>query len=558
MGGSSRPPPPAGSTSTARRCARSRSSACGRGSPLGGPPQKPNKVLDAQGNFSAEGAGMSREGSDPGSRIAAVAAAVLLAGIAAPALVAFAHADPFIEPGYGASPNPVGQGQFTTLQAAVSCALPGCGPAYAEAYILPEMAAVFPGAGNHDDPAKNGLSMTPSDGLWNADTEFTSVVNDTAWLALGAHTVYLRGQGCGGFPTCWSEWATFTLTVDLPTTDTSAPAQSNPHYEPDNVISSGENSVTLVGTFDDTGDPGNATVGGAEYWFSGCGIPFIGGTPMSARDGAFDGATEDAVSLLDVTGWPDGTYVFFMRGWDSLGNDATSCISAELYIQRTPTDTLGPLASSGGVTPSSVIQGGGPVDVSATIDDSTTGNSNVGGAEYFVDPDPLTGIPNPPPYVSDTGVNMLPTDGFWDTPTEGASKWSVDVSAWLPGIYTLSIHGRDRWGYWGDIGVAGEHTTATLTVGSPVPLPPTGLRASVSGSDVLVTWTVPSPASGLDHYNVYRGASASVCPAGALVATVPSGTTLYTHTAAAADANPYIYNVRSANAAGQEDRKSVV
>jgi len=93
-----------------------------------------------------------------------------------------------------------------------------------------------------------------------------------------------------------------------------------------------------------------------------------------------------------------------------------------------------------------------------------------------------------------------------------------------------------------------------------VPGPPIGVSLSVAGSDLNLTWSPPNPPTGLDHYNVYRGAmpTGDGCPAPAtFLVSIPAAEKSYLDSGLAGDANRYFYNVRAADAAGTEDAACV-
>jgi len=59
------------------------------------------------------------------------------------------------------------------------------------------------------------------------------------------------------------------------------------------------------------------------------------------------------------------------------------------------------------------------------------------GAEYFLGSDPGEG----------NGTAMTPADGAWNSTVEQAYG-VIDTSAWLPGVHTVYVRGRDAWGNW--------------------------------------------------------------------------------------------------------------
>jgi len=89
-----------------------------------------------------------------------------------------------------------------------------------------------------------------------------------------------------------------------------------------------------------------------------------------------------------------------------------------------------------------------------------------------------------------------------------------------------------------------------------VPGPPIGVALSLAGPDLNLTWSPPNPASGLDHFNLYRGGvpTADGCPdPGTFLASVPMWTRSFVDPGLASDTNAYFYSVRAASALGAED-----
>lgn len=109
------------------------------------------------------------------------------------------------------------------------------------------------------------------------------------------------------------------------------------------------------------------------------------------------------------------------------------------YVDIYPTapDTTGPVTSNVVASPNPT-EGASTVTLTADVDDSTTGNSNIAAAEYFVNTVGADG----------TGIAMSASDGSFDSPTEGVTA-SIDVSGWAVGDYTLYVHGKDAADNWG-------------------------------------------------------------------------------------------------------------
>ncbi|HKZ47414.1 MAG TPA: M20/M25/M40 family metallo-hydrolase, partial [Thermoplasmata archaeon] len=101
-----------------------------------------------------------------------------------------------------------------------------------------------------------------------------------------------------------------------PTADTQGPFALNLQAAPNPTFAATVAAVTA--TIDDT-TQGGTPIANAEFFLGP--DPGVGmGSPMSAADGAFDTATEDAVYLLDVSGLGFGVYQGFARGRDLAGN----------------------------------------------------------------------------------------------------------------------------------------------------------------------------------------------------------------------------------------------
>ncbi len=93
------------------------------------------------------------------------------------------------------------------------------------------------------------------------------------------------------------------------------------------------------------------------------------------------------------------------------------------FLIRAVTDSEGPVSRNVAAAPS-VVEVDGTAELTATVDDTETGNSNIDSAEYNID-----------------GVMWFPMDGSWDSPT-------VDVYALVPapttaGVYQVCVRGTD-------------------------------------------------------------------------------------------------------------------
>ena len=122
------------------------------------------------------------------------------------------------------------------------------------------------------------------------------------------------------------------------------------------------------------------------------------------------------------------TYYYNVSAVDTSGNEGEA---SDVASGTTNADNLGPVTSNVVADPNPT-NGATSVTLTADINDSTTGNSNIVAAEYFVG-------------ILGTGTSM---DGTFDSPTEAVTA-TIDVSGWAVGQYTLYVHGKDTAGNWG-------------------------------------------------------------------------------------------------------------
>jgi hypothetical protein len=186
-------------------------------------------------------------------------------------------------------------------------------------------------------------------------------------------------------------------------------------------------------------------------------------------------------------------------------------------ILRPGGDNIGPLTIPGSVkvspNPGTVIK---PIMFTAIVHDTLTGNSDIGEAEFFVQPT------EPLPGDFGTGYQMSAMDGAFDTQYEDV-EWQDSLTGYpweAVGNYTIWVHGRDdpdgvpssgdeNWGtFYG----------ADFQIVSPPPdvsvRPPTWVSAELTGASfqsVRIVWGLSpdDPAVGgaadVVRYEVFRG-----------------------------------------------------
>ena len=214
--------------------------------------------------------------------------------------------------------------------------------------------------------------------------------------------------------------------------DVFAPTVSNVTAAPD--VQTGGGGVTLTATVDDS-TSGDSIIQSADYRVG-------GGTwnPMNASDGSFDSSTENVTALI-VAPSIDGPYSLCVRGTDSANNvSSEQCTTLNI-------DSQAPLTSSVVVDPQK-SGGNASVNLTALVDDSSTGGSNIQSAEY-----------------STNGINwttMTAQDGSFNSPTETVNATFLSPAS--SGDVNVCVRGTDA------AGNAGTETCTTLTIDSESPL----------------------------------------------------------------------------------------
>ncbi|MEQ6901408.1 multicopper oxidase domain-containing protein [Nocardioides sp. YIM 152588] len=276
---------------------------------------------------------------------------------------------------------------------------------------------------------------------------------------LGLHNT--NAGGTGGM------LAEIPVAGDPPATDEVGPVVSG------STVAGG----TLSATVNDGAGHGGSNVDAAEYY-----VDDVTGTG-TALTGTFGTPSVDVTAAVSV---PPGEHVYYLRGQDSAGNwgPFTS-------VLVTGADQGGPTTSGPLLTPN-LVNGASSsgVDVSATADDSESGNSVIAAAEYFIDdvgPDgsgnSMDVNPSAPVASLDATIPPATLDGL----NEGA--------------HVVSIHAQDGEGNWGEVVTVNltVDESGPLTSGvSAAPSPNNGTRAyssSVPAVRVIAT-TMTDPISG--------------------------------------------------------------
>ncbi|UCG70749.1 MAG: carboxypeptidase regulatory-like domain-containing protein [Thermoplasmata archaeon] len=176
----------------------------------------------------------------------------------------------------------------------------------------------------------------------------------------------------------------------------------------------------------------------------------------------------------DVTGLAEATQYWFaimtadeVPNWSGVSNSPSG-----KTLDITPPQISNVLLDG---LPSITVYPGTIVILTAIIDDSLTGNSNIGGANV------TNGPQNWP------GMNLNPQDGDFDTPTEVAT-YLIDTTDAPDGSYDLYVYGWDEVPNYNTDSMA----YATLIIDSIAPANITDLAVVTTECNLItLTWTAP-------------------------------------------------------------------
>ncbi|MEE8346043.1 MAG: hypothetical protein V3S20_01725, partial [Dehalococcoidia bacterium] len=152
-----------------------------------------------------------------------------------------------------------------------------------------------------------------------------------------------------------------------------------------------------------------------------------------------------------------GTYTYYCTQHANWSDADPSVVDSEIagnnmvgkiVVEAASVDSVGPVTSGVAALPNPT-NGAAGVTLTALVDDSVTGNSNIQAAEYFIDSVGAEG----------TGTLMTASDGSFDSDSEIVTA-SVDVSGLSLVNHTLYVRGQDV----GDSGTWGATDSVVLDV----------------------------------------------------------------------------------------------
>jgi hypothetical protein len=264
--------------------------------------------------------------------------------------------------------------------------------------------------------------MTAQDGAFDEPAEVGVDVIDTTGWADGGYQVYIQA---------WDVIPNYNTTcpfatINIVSSDVAAPDVFGARVDGMTQVTVQPSAmVTFTAIVDDTNQFGS-DVAGANYDVNG-GVDIA----MVAQDGTFDSPNETVEASIDTTGWADGAYLVCVAdAWDVPNNHNTLGIAcATINIDGTaPTITNVRLD---GVAVSHSVVVGSTTTLTADLDDTFTGNSNIANASFS--------------FEGAMGIAMLATDGAFDSPTEGATYDIVTGAApyLVGGPYSICVLGSD-------------------------------------------------------------------------------------------------------------------
>ena len=258
-----------------------------------------------------------------------------------------------------------------------------------------------------------------------------------------------NGVGFGGMLTF--------LTVTDGASPTTGPTTSAMMLAPNPT--DGSVDVTLSATIS-----GDLNITAAEYFVDTQGVAGTGNV-MTASDGTFDSTTEGVVATItiaDLALLSHGDHTIYVHGSDGIwGAFNFAVLSLDKIGPATSGITLAPNPSDGSLD----------VSVSATGNDSASGNSNIAAAEYFIDTTGAYGTGTP--MTVNVAAPIASLAGTIDAAT---------MVGLAEGAHTVSVHSMDAFGQWGDF------AEATLAVDQ-------------TGPDTSNVVADPNPNNGSTPYN---------------------------------------------------------
>ncbi len=312
--------------------------------------------------------------------------------------------------------------------------------------------------------AMTAVDLAFNDEVSEGVTSVSGAIDTTSWTS--PHTIYVRGQDNAGTGN-WGAFAAFIFTPA--TTDTTGPITSGLVLTPSRTNGSVGVGISATGSDSTTG---NSNVVEAEYTID-------GGTaaPMTLNKTAPTVSLTATIAQATVNALSSGPHTISVRSRDFPGNwgsPATATLTIDKAGPATTGVTASPNPNNGQLGQSSTNLS---VRVSATLDDTSSGGSNIVAGEGFIETVGADG----------TGFPFVATDGTFDEVNDPAYAEIplTTINLLTTGDHTIYVHGKDAAGNWGTtastILVIERTPPAILSINRADPTPT---------SAASVSWTV--------------------------------------------------------------------
>lgn len=314
-----------------------------------------------------------------------------------------------------------------------------------------------------------GTALAAKDGGFDEAVEGVAGSIPVASWAAGMYALCVYGSDAVPNPTLADACATLVLSADVTPPEIRS-VRLDGFATFSTPLSLLPSILQLTAEIDDSFTGANAIAGANFTTPTATSFP---ATPLPAVDGVFDEALED-VQMAVTPARVAGPVAYCVRAWDAVPNyNATAACATLVVVDDLPPEVL--QVRLNGATSASVSPGTS-VALTAILDDSTTGASILGGANYTVGAGP--------------GASLISADGTFDEILEDVSA-SVDTTGWSPGLYSICVHG---WDSIPNFNATGSCATLTVTAVAGDTAPPRILAVTLGGSSVpSLAWsTLPA------------------------------------------------------------------
>ncbi|KYK27038.1 MAG: hypothetical protein AYK23_00335 [Candidatus Proteinoplasmatales archaeon SG8-5] len=290
--------------------------------------------------------------------------------------------------------------------------------------------------------------MEPVDGLFNETIETVTVDIDTGGWTDGTYHLYIYGideLGNGNFTP--NEHVTLVVTDPPHISNVSINGQSN-------IVVAPGSEIIVNATLDDS-LTGGSTIKSAFITIDDVKIT------MEPEDEDFDSSTECVSASLSTQGWLEGSHEIVINAYDDLGNEETTTRQSTLLAISDP-----PLISDIRLSNRTVISvaPGVPVELTARIDDTDTGNTPIYNAWFTID--------------NSTVTFLEPVDGQFDNSSEEV-RGTIMTEGLSDDVYDIQIFASDT--------IGGSDVTAQDNTLLTIAAPPEINNVTIDGfSEIIV------------------------------------------------------------------------